>query len=166
MLKAEAWETMKKHPHFITVLAILAAGPAQAANPPLAVTGLVSTPLHLTAADLSAFPPIHILASQISGKGPVALDCNGASLAAILSKATLKLGGKQNAGLSHTLLVTGDDGYTVVLSLGEIDADYGDAGAIIATSCNGKPLNNPRLVMPNDKHGGRAVQGVVSIEVK
>jgi len=139
---------------------------ALAADPPLAVTGLVSTPLHLTLADLGSFPATHVSATQVSGHGPVPLDCTGASVAAILDKAVLNVGKNRNANLAHSLLVTGDDGYAVSLSLGEIDPDYGDAGPIIATSCNGKPLDNPRLVVPHDKHGGRAVQGVVSIQVK
>ena len=139
---------------------------ALAAAPPIAVTGLVSTPLHLTVADLGNFPATHVSASQISGHGPVPLDCIGAAVSAILSKAALNLGKDRNANLAHSLLVTGDEGYAVSLSLGEIDPDYGNAEPVIATSCNGKALDNPRLVVPHDKHGGRAVQGVVSIEVK
>ena len=157
---------MQKHPFLIAILVLAGLSSAQAVGAPLAVTGLVSTPLHLTMADLGAFPAVHVLASQISGRGPVALDCTGASLAAILGKAKLSLGDKRNAGLVHTLLVTGDDGYQVALSLGEIDADYGNENAIIAVNCNGKPMDAPRLVVPSDKHGGRAVNGVVSIEVK
>jgi DMSO/TMAO reductase YedYZ molybdopterin-dependent catalytic subunit len=155
---------MKPH-HWIAFF--LAVSPAAlAADPSLAVIGLVSTPLHLTMADLGNFPVTHVSATQVSGRGPVPLDCTGAAVAAILDKAALNFGKNRNANLAHTLLVTGDDGYAISLSLGEIDPDYGNAEPVIATSCNGKPLDNPRLVIPHDKHGGRAVQGVVSIEVK
>ena len=139
---------------------------ARAAEPSLSVSGLVVHPLHLTLADLKSFPAVHVSATQASGKGPVVLDCTGAAVTALLDKAALNIGKDKNANLAHTLLVTADDGYTVALSLGEIDPDYGNAGPIIAPDCGGKPLDAPRLVVPNDKHGGRAVKGVVSIAVK
>jgi hypothetical protein len=139
---------------------------AQAAEPALSVSGLVAHPLHLALADLRALPPTHVSATQVSGKGPVPLNCTGPSLSALLDKAGLQLGSVKNINLAHTLLITADDNYAVALSLGEIDPDYGNAAPIIATDCNGKPEDTPRLVMPNDKHGGRAVRGVVSIEVK
>jgi DMSO/TMAO reductase YedYZ molybdopterin-dependent catalytic subunit len=138
----------------------------QAADPSLSVSGLVVRPLHLTLADLKSFPVIHVSATQASGKGPVVLDCSGAALTALLDKAALNVGKANNANLGHSVLITADDGYAVALSLGEIDPDYGNAGPIIATDCGGKPLDAPRLVVPNDKHGGRAVKGVVSIAVK
>jgi DMSO/TMAO reductase YedYZ molybdopterin-dependent catalytic subunit len=153
-------------PHHLIAFFLAISPAALAADPPIAVTGLVNTPLHLTLADLGGFPATHVSATQVSGHGPVPLDCTGVSLGAIIAKAGLDVGAKNNANLAHTLLVTGDDGYAVALSLGEIDPNYGSAPAIIATTCNGKPEENPRLVVPNDKHGGRAVQGVVSIEVK
>jgi DMSO/TMAO reductase YedYZ molybdopterin-dependent catalytic subunit len=156
---------MKSH-HWIVFFLAMSSAALAATDPPIAVTGLVSIPLHLTLADLGNFPATHVSATQVSGHGPVALDCTGASLAAILDKAALNVSKNRNANLAHSLLVTGDDGYAVSLSLGELDPDYGNAEPIIATNCNGKPLDNPRLVVPHDKHGGRAVQGVVSIEVK
>ena len=133
---------------------------------PLAVTGLVAHPLHLTLADLKALPPIHVTATQMSGHGPVPLDCTGVPLAALLKQAAPSFGDARNASLAHSLLFTGDDGYAVSLSFGEIDADYGKAAPIIATSCGGKELDNQRLVVPSDGHAGRAIQGLVSIEVK
>jgi DMSO/TMAO reductase YedYZ molybdopterin-dependent catalytic subunit len=141
-------------------------GAAIAADPPLALTGLVAHPLHLSLADLKALPPIHVSATQMSGHGPVPLDCTGVPLAALLKTATPNFGDARNANLAHTLLVTGDDGYAVSLSFGEIDADYGKAQPLVATACGGKQLDSPRLVVPGDGHAGRSIQGVVSIEVK
>jgi DMSO/TMAO reductase YedYZ molybdopterin-dependent catalytic subunit len=139
---------------------------ALAAEAPLSVSGLVVHPLKLTLADLKAFPAVHVSVTQASGKGPVALDCTGAPVAAVLDKAVLSLGKANNANLGHSLLITADDGYAVALSLGEIDPDYGNAAPILATACGGKPLDAPRLVVPHDKHAGRAMKGVVSLEVK
>ena len=144
----------------------ISAAAAQAAEPPLSVSGLVLHPLSLTLADLKSFPVVHVSVTQASGKGPVVLDCSGAALTALLDKAALNLGKANNANLGHSVLITADDGYAIALSLGEIDPDYGNAGPIIATDCGGKPLDAPRLVVPNDKHAGRAMKGVVSIAVK
>jgi hypothetical protein len=139
---------------------------AVAAEPGISLTGLVNNNLHLTLADLKAFPATHVSATQASGRGPVKLDCTGASVNALLDKAGLKLGKANNAKLAHSVLITADDGYAVAVSLGEIDPDYGNEQAIIATACGGTELDAPRLVMPADKHGGRAVKGVVSMDVK
>lgn len=139
---------------------------AHAADPSLSLTGLVSHPLHLTMADLKNFPATRVAVSQASGRGPVKLDCTGASISALLDKAVPDVGKANNAKLGHSLLITADDGYAVALSLGELDPDYGNASAVIATACDGKDLDAPRLVVSSDKHAGRAVKGVVSIKVE
>jgi hypothetical protein len=139
---------------------------AEAAEPSLSVTGLVSNPLHLTFADLRALPATHVTATQASGRGPVVLDCTGVAVSTLLERASLSLGTQRNAKLAHTLLVTGDDGYAVALSFGEIDPDYGHGMPILATDCGGGTLEAPRLVVPGDGHAGRAVRGAVTIEVK
>ena len=126
---------MKPNCFLIAILTMAGSISALAATDrPIAVTGLVSTSLHLTMADLGSFPATHVSATQVSSHGPVPLDCTGVSLGAIVAKAALNVGSKNNANLAHTLLVTGDDGYAVALSLGEIDPNYGNAPAIIATT--------------------------------
>ena len=147
------------------LLVILSPG-AWAAEPSLSVTGLVSNPLHLSLTELRAFPAAHVTATQASGRGPVALDCTGVAVSVLLERASPSLGAQKNAKLAHTLLIAGDDGYAVALSFGEIDPDYGHAAPVIATDCDGKALDAPRLVVPGDGHAGRAVRGVVTIEVK
>jgi Oxidoreductase molybdopterin binding domain len=144
----------------------LACPGAWAAGPSLSVTGLVSRPLHLSLADLRSFPTTHVSTNQVSGRGPVILDCTGIAVSTLLERASPSLGTQRNANLAHTLLITGDDGYAVALSLGEIDPDYGHAVPVVATDCAGKALEAPRLVVPGDVHAGRAVRGVVTIEVR
>lgn len=157
---------MKKQIAAFTLLSLSGFAAAAAPGELLVLTGLVAHPLHLTLADLKAMPPTHVTATQMSGHGPVPLDCTGVSLTALLKQAAPSFGDARNANLAHTLLFTGDDGYAVSLSFGEIDADYGKAAPIIATACGGKELDHQRLVVPGDGHAGRAIQGVVSIEVK
>jgi DMSO/TMAO reductase YedYZ molybdopterin-dependent catalytic subunit len=146
--------------------ACLCFAPLAAADSFLSITGMVANPLHLSLADLRGLPSSHVAVSQASGRGPVNLDCTGVSIASLLKKAAPSFGPKNNANLAHTLLITADDGYAVALSLGEIDPDYGHVEPIMATDCSGKPLAAPRLVVPGDIHAGRAVNGIVTIEVK
>jgi DMSO/TMAO reductase YedYZ molybdopterin-dependent catalytic subunit len=76
---------------------------------------------------------------------------------------------EKGAHLSHTILVTGSDGYAVALSMGEIDPKFEGKSVIIAYAKNGNPLGTEdglRLIVPGDNHGGRAVRDVVRIEVK
>jgi hypothetical protein len=146
-------------------LSLMSLGVA-AAEPSVSVSGLVNHPLKLTLTDLRGFAPVNVSATQVSGRGPVKLDCTGAAVNALLDKAGLNLGKANNAKLAHSVIFTADDGYAVALSLGEIDPDYGNEQAIIATDCGGQALDAPRLVVPADKHGGRAVKGVVSMDVK
>lgn len=157
---------MTKPAYAAVLFAMLFPASAHAADAAITVNGLVATPLHLSMADLGVFPTVHVSATQISGRGPVPLDCSGAALGAIIAKAGLNVGKGNNAKLAHSVVITADDGYAALVSLGEIDPDYGNQNAILATQCNGKPMDAPRLVVPGDRHGGRAVSGVVSLEVK
>ena len=154
----------------VAVLLLMCSGLApqkvRAAEPFLSVTGVVAKPLHLSLTDLRALPTSHVSATQLSGRGPVALDCTGVALSVLLAGASPSIGSQRNAGLAHTLLVIADDGYAVALSFGEFDPDYGHATPIVATDCDGKPLEAPRLVVPGDHHAGRAVRGVVTIDVR
>ena len=149
-----------------TAISLFLAFGVRAAEPSLSVTGLVSKPFHLSLGELRTLPATHVAATQVSGRGPVVLDCRGVAVPILLERASPSFGTQRNASLAHSLLVTGDDGYAVALSLGEIDPDYGHAVAIVATDCGGKPLEAPRLIVPGDAHAGRAVRGVVTIEVR
>ena len=95
--------------------------------------------------------------------------CAGPSLASVLAKlgypAGEKLGGKALAG---GIVARASDGYAVLLSLGEIDATLGNETAIIATTCDGKPLDDKegpfRLILPDEKRPARSVRQLVSLE--
>jgi hypothetical protein len=148
------------------VVACLAPSGSVGAEAGVAVTGLIAHPLHLSLADLRAMPSTHVTASQLSRHGPIVLDCTGPTVSTLLVRAAPDFGTAKNAALAHTVLFAADDSYAVALSFGEFDPDYGNATAIVATDCGGKPLSAPRLVVPRDAHAGRAVNGVISMEIK
>jgi len=76
-------------------------------------------------------------------------------------------GGIDDSGKSaesrHAIGITAKDDYVVVTSTGEIAPDFGGKAALVAYERGGKPLDDFRIVMPGDKHGGRNVRDVVSI---
>jgi len=56
-----------------------------------------------------------------------------------------------------------------VLSAAELDPEFGAEQALLAYAKDGKPLTGPgfaRLILPADKSAGRAVSGVIRIDVQ
>lgn len=140
---------------------------ASAASADVAVTGAVAQPLTVTAADLAAGPLVTIHASFNTSHGVETADYAGVPLWTVLQKAGLVDGTAKGAHLRHGILITGADGYGVLLSIGELDPDFAGDGAILAVRKDRQPLEEGiRLVVPGDKKGGRSVRHVVGIEVE
>jgi DMSO/TMAO reductase YedYZ molybdopterin-dependent catalytic subunit len=148
----------------LLLLALTAPQIAMAAD--LSVKGLVANPLTLSLVALRAYPSVHVTATQATGRGAQALDCTGASVATVLADAQPQYGSAKNARLAHTLLFTADDGYQAALAVAETDVFPGRPAPILAVTCNGRDLDAPRLVVPADAGAGRAVNGVISMELK
>jgi hypothetical protein len=133
----------------------------------IAVTGDVSTPLSLSAADLATMPREHVeLAEQDGGK----MMYEGVALQEILKKAGIPFGrAMRGKALAGYVLAEAKDGYAVAFSLGELDPDLGGARVIVADTRDGKPLfayQGPfRLVIPADKEGARSLRMLEKIEV-
>lgn len=68
--------------------------------------------------------------------------------------------------LQHTIIARGQDGYAVALAIGEIDPKFEGKQVIVAYEQAGKEMSGLKLVVPNDKRGGRSVKDLVSIEVR
>ncbi|HEX4508155.1 MAG TPA: molybdopterin-dependent oxidoreductase [Alphaproteobacteria bacterium] len=137
----------------------------------VAIKGGVDHPKTLALADLQHAPQTTVTISQHTGHGTLAGAFGGVSLWALLQDAGVTLDkGKKNDLIHHTVTVTGSDGYSAVLSLGEIAPEIGDDQAMIAWQQDGKPLEGDRgfarLIVPNDKAASRAVSAITTIEVK
>lgn len=74
---------------------------------------------------------------------------------------------KPREQVRQTVLVTGSDGYTVILALGEISPDFAGKPVILADHVDGQPLapEHLRLVVPGERRAGRSVRDVVRISV-
>ena len=158
---------------FVVLLAAWAAvalvAPAFAqTSPALSVSGLVKSPHSFTLAELQRMPWTTVDASFQTEHGPQHGTWLGVSLWTLLDHAG-GLDASAKEVVRHWLVVSGRDGYTVVLSLGEIDPAFGHATAVVAWSRNGQPFDPKtgfRLILPGDRKGGRDVRDVVAIAVK
>lgn len=74
----------------------------------------------------------------------------------------------KNDGLGVLIVLTGSDGYKVIVSEGEVDPSFGNQPALLALQVDGQPLGSSgfaRLVMPNDVKAGRWVSNLIAVEI-
>ena len=159
---------------FGAISALFLMATAAAAEPTrtesFAIKGGVDHPHTVTLADLQHEPPTTVEISQRTAHGPLAGKFTGVLLWALLQEAGVTLeGGKKNDLLRHSVVITASDGYSTVLSLGEIAPDFGNAQAIVAYAQDGKPIDGAngfaRLIVAGDKAAGRAISAISTIEV-
>lgn len=95
----------------------------------------------------------------------------GITLAAALQQAGVVLGKDSRGGLvARCFVVTSSDGYTVVLSLGEVDPYLSDNVALLADHRNGDKISKVEgpilLVLPHDDRHRRWVNSVATVSVR
>lgn len=139
---------------------------AQQAAPSIAVTGAVSQPLTLTAADLAAMSR----ATVTTTNNGISTAYEGVWLSDVLKKAGVPFGsGMRGPTLSTYVVASASDGYQVVFSAGELDPDMTDGQYLLADKANGKALfgenGSFRLVVPKDKRGARSIRMLTSLNV-
>jgi len=144
-----------------TVSLTFAQGPSE-----LTITGDLSSPLVLKAADLAAMPHETVSIPEPDG---TQVSYEGVPLREVLKRAGVPVGKDlRGKALSAYILAKAHDGYQVLFSIGEIGADFGNAAILVADKREGKPLfgyQGPmRLVCPNDKAGARSVRMLESLE--
>jgi hypothetical protein len=134
----------------------------QAAPASIEIAGDVSSPIAVTAADLSALPQVTVMSGTTAYEGVLLEDV--LKRAGAVSGSSLK--GK---ALSTYVLAEGRDGYAVVFSLGELDSAISDGQVVLAETSGGKPLAETqgpfRLVLPKDKIGARSVRMLSKLTV-
>jgi len=146
-------------------LLVCLAIPAFADDAAVAVGGQVQHPGPVTIADLQKLPATSVPVSFATDKGPEGATYTGALLWTVIGNAGPIDAPGKNTKLRHTYLVTASDGYAVALSEGELDPNFEGKSVILAYEKDGKPAGI-RLIVPGDKHGGRAVRDVVKIDVQ
>ena len=144
----------------------LIAGPAAAQSPALVLEGKVRQPQRWTLEDLKKMPAEHADVSYQTDRGAVTASFTGILLWSLIKAAGGIDDSAKSPELRHAIRISAKDGYVVVTSTGEIAPDFGAKGAIVAYARDGKPLDDFRIVMPGDKHGGRNIRDVVSINIE
>jgi DMSO/TMAO reductase YedYZ molybdopterin-dependent catalytic subunit len=144
--------------------------PTTAANQNWVVSlgGKVKHPRQFDLETLQRLPRQQVMVSYQAGSGVEEASFIGVPLWTLLGEAGGIDDPAKRAELRHMIRITARDGYVVILSTGEIAPDFGAKPALLAYRRNDETPATAgfRLVMPGDKHGGRYVRDVVSIEVE
>ena len=151
---------------------LLAASPAAAGRAPAdAPAGIViaagAASGHLvTPAELASLPTVQVQVAAEPGHGPPRAF-EGPLLWTVLGRAGAVDAGRMHDQVRQTVLVTGRDGYTAVLAVGEIAPAFENKQVIVAERADGQPLGpeHLRLVVPGDRRGGRAGHDLARIVV-
>ena len=109
----------------------------------------------------------HITITVHNGHTNAAETYSGVPLATLLAKVNAPLG-KELRGQAMTsyVIATGSDGYSVVLSLAEVDPSFHEGQVLVADTRDGQPLGNYgpfQLIVTDDKRPARWVHNLNSI---
>jgi len=120
-----------------------------------------------TAAAIAKLPIVEDKISFWTDHGQLNAAFAGPLLWTVLNAAHAVGPANPKAAVRGYVLVTGSDGYTAVIALGEIAPAFEEKRVILAETMDGKPLGagHLRVVVPGDARGGRSVRDVVSIAV-
>ncbi len=132
------------------------------------VSGDVTKPFTITASSFAAMKQTTIKGKAHDGKEH---EFTGVLLSDIVNAAGAlpdnKLSGKS---LAKYILIKAADGYSAVIALPEINADFNDKNIILADKEDGKPLfekTGPyQIIIPGEKKWGRWVRQVTGIEIQ
>jgi hypothetical protein len=125
-------------------------------------------PMAFSPEEFGALP--HVTVTVHNGHTDKAESYSGVPLAALLAKVNAPLG-KELHGKAMTsyVIASGSDGYSVVLSLAEVDPDFHEGPVIVADARDGKPLGDYgpfQLIVAGDKRPARWVHNLNSIELR
>jgi DMSO/TMAO reductase YedYZ molybdopterin-dependent catalytic subunit len=140
---------------------------AQTSPATLTVTGDITTPLALTAADLAKMPRATVSLREPDGSD---VTYEGVSVHDILKRAGAPSGQNlRGKALASYVLAKARDGYQVVFALAELDPELNAAHIIVADRRDGHPLaasEGPlRIVCEGDKKPARSVRMLDALEI-
>ena len=134
----------------------------------LTISGEVTKPLTLQAAELKAMPHTDVTGTDRDGKEH---RYSGVPLYDLLKQAGVTLGSElRGENLTKYVVVKAIDGYEVLFTLPEIDPDFTTRTILLADSVDGAPLpagvGPYRVVVPGEKKPARWVREVKAMEVR
>ncbi len=134
----------------------------------ITISGEVTKPLTLQAADLKAMPHTSVTAKERDGNERA---YSGIPLIDLLRQAGATVGSElRGANLTKFVLIKAADGYEVLFALPELDPEFATRTIVLADSVDGAPLAQGvgpyRMVVPGEKKPTRWIRQVKSIEVR
>jgi len=131
------------------------------------ISGEVTKPLSIGIADLQKMPRINVNRKDRDNKEH---QYSGVLLSALLQNSGATIGKElRGENLTKYVIVQASDGYQVIFSLAELDADFADKKIILADTIDNLPLapaDGPfRIIVQNDKRPARCIKQVNSIRV-
>ncbi|QDK80242.1 molybdopterin-dependent oxidoreductase [Spirosoma sp. KCTC 42546] len=134
----------------------------------LTISGEVTKPLTLQAADLKAMTHTEVIGNDRDGKEH---KYSGVPLSELLKQAGATLGSAlRGENLTKYVVVKAIDNYEVIFALAEIDPDFTTRVILLADSVDGVSLAQGvgpyRVVVPGEKKPARWIREVKSIEVR
>lgn len=152
----------------LVLLVCLLTGVRSQAQTVLTVTGEVTKPLTLQAADLKAMAHTQVTGKDRDGKEH---QYTGILVVDLLKQAGATVGGElRGENLTKYVIVKAVDGYEVLFALPELDTEFASRSIILADSVDGTPLGSGvgpyRIIVPGEKKPARWIREVKSIEVR
>jgi hypothetical protein len=125
-------------------------------------------PVQLSPSDFSTLP--HTTITVHNSHTDADESYSGVPLASLLAMVNAPIGkGLQKEAFTNYIVATGLDGYSVVLSLAEIDPSFRAGQVLVADARNGQPLANYgpfQLIVSEDKRPARWVHNLVYITLQ
>ena len=142
---------------------------AQSLSAPPATTltlqGRLAHPHSFSLAELRAMPAVTVEVSHAGHNGAQTSRYTGVLLWTLVKDAELIDENGPRTHLQHTICATGEDGFAVVMAIGEIEPDFEGKQVLVAYAQDGQALTSLKLIVPADAKAGRSVRDLVSIDV-
>lgn len=137
--------------------------PAWGQSPALTLTGHLAHPRGFSTADLAALPHVNAAIPAHTG---TPTQASGILLWPLLDQAGLIDQPGRKTHEQHVIFARGQDGYTVALSIGELDPSLEGKPVLIVTTHDRTPTDHLDLYVPNDHRAARRVHDLVAIDVE
>jgi DMSO/TMAO reductase YedYZ molybdopterin-dependent catalytic subunit len=152
------------------ILALVAGQAMAGPTTQFTVTGDVVSPATYDVVTLGSLPPTTETVTFQTMSGPQTGSFTGPTLWTLLNTVGLQTPAVKNGILRQYVVAQGSDGYTSLLSLGELAPQFGGGNpqVLVADQQNGAPLGSTgfaRIVAAKDNFGGRYVSNLANLEV-
>jgi hypothetical protein len=132
------------------------------------ITGEVNNPATYDKVSLGRLPHSIVNVTFLTKNGSQSSSFRGVLLWNLLKTAGIK-SDRTRRGRFEYVEITATDCYQVVVALAELDPNFGGEQVLVADSQNDSPLGHDtgfaRLIVPNDKFGGRDTFSINKIEI-